>query len=210
MENNLLKTGYVMVSRALLMEMCEKQGRAMTDEEAFLRILTHVNYKNAETWCNGAQVTCARGESVISFVGWADILGWKRGHTRRFFERCIAGGLVELVSDACPSHIRIPNYDAWTGKPAGEKKALPASGNPSEIAFEDSLLQFINRYSEVTRLPAESKDRLRGAWKKLSVRERENAIACIEDYYYSLANITYCYQAAKYLEYKIFENRPVC
>lgn len=207
MENNLLKTGYVMVSRALLMEMCEKQGKAMTDEEAFLRILTHVNYKNAETWCNGIRMTCARGESVISFVGWADILGWKRGHTRRFFERCIARGLVELVPDACPSHIRIPNYDAWTGKPAGEKKALPASGNSSEMAFEDSLLQFINRYSEVTRLPAESKDRLRGVWKKLSVRERENAIARIEDYYYSLANITYCYQAAKYLEYKIFENR---
>ena len=202
-----------MVSRALLMEICEKQGKALTDEEAFLRILTHVNYKNVVTWFNGVQLTCARGESVISFVGWADILGWKRGHTRRFFERCIAEGLLELVPGVCPSHIRIPNYDAWTGLPAAEKKApaagrTAAAGSKADATLDESLQQFIDRYSEVTRLPAETKDRLRGLWRKLSTRERGSALNGIEDYYYGLSNITYCFQAAKYLEYKIFDNQP--
>lgn len=139
MENNLLRTGYVMVSRALLMAMCEKQGMAITDEEAFLRILTHVNYRNAVTWYNGVEVICVRGESVISFTGWADIFGWKRGHTRRFFERSIADGLVELVPSACPSHIRIPNYDAWTGHPDRIKKPAVTEKEITNRTLEESL-----------------------------------------------------------------------
>lgn len=194
-----------MVSRALLLTMYEKQGMAITDEEAFLRVLTHANFRNAIVGYNGVEIPCSRGESVISYMGWADILGWKRGHTRRFFERCIADGLIQQVKDSCPSHIRIPNYDAWTGKPAKEKKILTAK-DAANKPLEESLQQFIERYSEVTHLLAETKDRLRSLWKKLSTRERENALERIEDYYYSLNNTKYCYQAARYLEYKIFNN----
>ena len=68
MKNNLLRTGYVMVSRALLMEVYEKQGEASCNEEAFLRVLTHVNYKSTTVCINGAEVCCARGESVITFL----------------------------------------------------------------------------------------------------------------------------------------------
>ena len=64
--------GYVMVSRALLQEICEKKGAACCEEEAFLRVLTNVNFKPAVVFCNGAGVQCARGESVITFMGWAD------------------------------------------------------------------------------------------------------------------------------------------
>ena len=178
---------------------------AITDEEAFLRVLTHANFRNVVVGYNGVEIPCSRGESVISYMGWADILGWKRGHTRRFFERCIADGLIQQVKDSCPSHIRIPNYDAWTGKPAKEKKILTAK-DAANKPLEESLQQFIERYSEVTHLLAETKDRLRSLWKKLSTRERENALERIEDYYYSLNNTKYCYQAARYLEYKIFNN----
>lgn len=70
MENNWLRVGYVMVSRALLMSMCEKQGAANGDEEAFLRVLTHVNYKTKVAWCNGVEVTCARGNPLsLLWVG---------------------------------------------------------------------------------------------------------------------------------------------
>lgn len=194
-----------MVSRALLMTMYEKQGMAITDEEAFLRVLTYTNFRNATVWYNGVEIPCSRGESVITYMGWADILGWKRGHTRRFFERCMADGLIEQVKDICPSHIRIPNYDAWTGKPTEERK-IPSAKNAANKTLEESLQQFIERYSEVTHLLAETKDRLRSLWKKLSTRERESALEHIEDYYYSLNNTKYCYQAARYLEYKIFNN----
>lgn len=52
--------GYVMVSRALLQEICEKKGAACCEEEAFLRVLTNVNFKPAVVFCNGAGVQCAR------------------------------------------------------------------------------------------------------------------------------------------------------
>ena len=117
MKNNLLRMGYVMVSRALLQEICEKKGAACCEEEAFLRVLTNVNFKPAVVFCNGAGVQCARGESVITFMGWADIFGWTRARTRRFFDRCFAAGLIERVPGCCPSHIHVPGYDAWTGQP---------------------------------------------------------------------------------------------
>ena len=47
--------GYVMVSRALLQEICEKKGAACCEEEAFLRVLTNVNFKPAVVFCNGGR-----------------------------------------------------------------------------------------------------------------------------------------------------------
>ncbi|MCD8094082.1 MAG: hypothetical protein LUF01_15145 [Bacteroides sp.] len=209
MRNNWLRTGYVMVSRALLMEMYAKQGEALTDEEAFVRVLVHVNYKSTVVCYCGVEVNCERGESVITYMGWAEILGWTRGHTRRFFERCIADGLIEQVPGNCPSHIRIPGYDAWTGSPAGKTMAEPAeaaSRRKAESALEESLKRFITHYSEVTQLPAENSGHVRSLWKKLSTAERELAYRRVEDYYYGLNNTNFCYQAARYLEYRVFEN----
>lgn len=77
-----------MVSRALLQKVCEKQGAACCDEAAFLRVLINVNFKPAVVFCNGVEVQCARGESAISYSGWADLFGWTRGRTRRFFNNC--------------------------------------------------------------------------------------------------------------------------
>ena len=143
--------GYVMVSRALLQEICEKKGAACCEEEAFLRVLTNVNFKPAVVFCNGAGVQCARGESVITFMGWADIFGWTRARTRRFFDRCFAAGLIERVPGCCPSHIHVPGYDAWTGQPASIGKVMNGGGSfsaaaapvaaksKSSAAFEESL-----------------------------------------------------------------------
>lgn len=199
MKDDLLKTGYVMVSRALLLDVYGKRGAANGEEEAFLRVLTFVNYRDVVTLYNGVQVTCARGESIISFTGWADILGWTRTHARRFFEHCFVEGTMEKVPGVCPSHIRVSNYDAWTGIPTGKRQL-------GERPVDEALQQFISKYSEVTHLPVENKGQIAKIWKKLSARERELALMHIEDYYYSLNNVQYCLRAAHYLEYKSFDN----
>lgn len=69
MDNNSLRMGYVMVSRALLLDIYGKRGAADGEEEAFLRVLTHVNYRDTTVLHGGVQVACGRGESVISFLG---------------------------------------------------------------------------------------------------------------------------------------------
>ena len=209
MKINLLNSGYVMVSRALLMEVYGKQGAALTDEEAFLRVLVHVNHKSEKTCCGKDEVICQRGESLISCKGWADILGWSRGRTRRFFERILAEGLIEQVPGNLPTHIRILAYDAWTGWRAGKKEPGTAPAKKLKDAFTESLQDFIAHYSEVTQLPAENSGRMAGLWKKLSTGERKQAYDKVDPYYFSLNNTNFCYQAAKYLEYKIFENEFV-
>lgn len=70
MKNNLLRMGYVMVSRALLQEICEKKGAACCEEEAFLRVLTNVNFKPAVVFCNGALGCSVPVESPSSLL-WA-------------------------------------------------------------------------------------------------------------------------------------------
>lgn len=169
MENNLLKKGYVMVSRALLQKVCEKQGAACCDEAAFLRVLINVNFKPAVVFCNGVEVQCARGESAISYSGWADLFG-------------------------------IPGYDAWTMKLASAPKPKAPD------AFEESLKDFLAYYSRTTHLPIENGSYVRSLWRKLSSGERQLAYKKVEDYYFSLNNTNYCYQVAKYLEYRMFEN----
>ena len=65
--------------RALLQKVCEKQGAACCDEAAFLRVLINVNFKPAVVFCNGVEVQCARGESAISYSGWAGSLRLDKG-----------------------------------------------------------------------------------------------------------------------------------
>lgn len=190
--------GYLMVSRALLMDIFEKQTVTRDDEEAFLKVLLHVNYRNAVVLYNGKPMDCARGESVITFSGWASILGWGRGHTRGFFERCIAQGSIEKVPGPCPSHIRVTHYDGWTGNQCGKQTA--------QKAVDEDLKLFMDKYSQVTHLPTENKGLISMEWKKLSTHERELALKKIEDYYYSLNDVRYCLRAAGYLKQKAFDN----
>ena len=154
MKNNLLRMGYVMVSRALLQEICEKKGAACCEEEAFLRVLTNVKFKPAVVFCNGAGVQCARGESVITFMGWADIFGWTRARTRRFFDRCFAAGLIERVPGCCPSHIHVPGYDAWTGQPASIGKVMNGGGSFSAAAAPAACCRLPGRAGRRTHVGA--------------------------------------------------------
>ncbi len=201
MEKNFFRTGYVMVSRTLLLSMFEHHGAADSDEEAFLRMLVHVNYRDAELERpSGRRITCLRGESVIAFATWQRILGWSRGRVMRFFNNCFRDGSVEHVEDGyCRSHVRIPDYDVWMG-------ACRLTGEGKRIA-DEAFEHFMDVYSEITRTPRINVGRAYRIWKKLSQHERQLALENIEDYYNSLPDVHYCAQAATYLSDKAFLNR---
>ena len=126
MDRKLKTIGYVMIPRDLLLKAFDEHPEAGGDMDAFLRILTYVNYAEAVVKRESREVLCARGESVISYSQWAEILGWSLGRTRRCFIRLITNGSIELVKGDCASHIRIPAYDVWTGKRKnGQQLILP-------------------------------------------------------------------------------------
>ena len=206
MENNALKRGYVMVSRALLVGMFENHGEALGDEEAFLRLLVHVNYRSASVSAPlGKVLTCERGESTMPFARWERILGWSHGRVRRFFSDCFRLGSVERVDDGCRSHIRIPDYDLWTGNTVGQ--SLTGKSQGGKRIADEAFEHFMDAYSEITRTPRINVGRAYRIWKKLSQHERQLALENIEDYYNSLPDVHYCAQAATYLSDKAFLNR---
>ena len=67
LNKDLQVAGYVMIPRALLLRAFEENREAVGDMNAFLRVLTYVNYAEGMTKCCNIEVACRRGESVISF-----------------------------------------------------------------------------------------------------------------------------------------------
>ena len=174
MDRNLGTTGYVMIPRALLLKAFDEHHEASGDMEAFLRILTYVNYAEAVVRRVNTNVVCARGESVISYSHWAEILGWSLGRTRHYFMRLVAEGNIEQVKGDCASHIRIPGYDVWTGK--------SQTGKKGDSAVEESFGQFWNEYHETTRMARQNRESALREWKKLSQNERKQALEHIDEY----------------------------
>ena len=168
------------------------------DMDAFLRILTYVNYAEAVVKRESREVLCARGESVISYSQWAEILGWSLGRTRRCFIRLITNGSIELVKGDCASHIRIPAYDVWTGK--------RKNGTAADSTVEESFGLFWNEYHETTRMPRQNREGALREWKRLSQKERKMALENIDDYFFHLRDTKYCRQAVKYLADKMFQD----
>ena len=144
-----------MIPRALLLKAFDEHHEASGDMEAFLRILTYVNYAEAVVRRVNTNVVCARGESVISYSHWAEILGWSLGRTRHYFMRLVAEGNIEQVKGDCASHIRIPGYDVWTGK--------SQTGKKGDSAVEESFGQFWNEYHETTRMARQNRESAQAA-----------------------------------------------
>ena len=89
MTTEMLKKGYLLFPKALFEEqMNMKTGEKAADAfEAFVFVLTHVNYSTVTCNVRGHLFDCVRGESVLSLARWMEILGWPRNRTRYFFNK---------------------------------------------------------------------------------------------------------------------------
>lgn len=191
--------GYVMVPRQLIHDIIRECPEAAGEQEAFLRVLLYANYKESVYRRNGVEFVCARGESLFSYLQWAEILGWSRGRTMRFFKRMFACERLVHLDDGLSTHIRIPDYDVRISRAA---KKEPASGTPSDNGFK----AFWEQYHEITRKDKVNPGKARKVWNKLSAGERIAALENIETYYYHLNNTLFCLQAVNYLSHKAFLN----
>ena len=127
MDRNLRKQQGCMLwyHELLLLKAFDEHHEASGDMEAFWDTDICQLCRSSSEACE-YDVVCARGESVISYSHWAEILGWSLGRTRHYFMRLVAEGNIEQVKGDCASHIRIPGYDVWTGKSqTGKRVILP-------------------------------------------------------------------------------------
>ena len=183
-----------------------KTGEKAADAfEAFVFVLTHVNYSTVTCNVRGHLFDCVRGESVLSLARWMEILGWPRNRTRYFFNKMFDAGIVERVANPYMMHIRIPDYDFLTGnaRPKAaprKKKAAPVAGVGEDFCI------FWEKFHDITEHPKVNIGRARREWKKLTAGEKQRALDNIDEYYDHLNNQKYCKQAATYLADKSFEN----
>ena len=194
----MLKKGYLLFPKVLFEEQIKVTKGATGYFDAFILVLTHVNYSTVECHVHHYTFQCRRGESVISIAHWAELFGWKRSRTRYFFNKMYDEGIIERVVNPYITHIRIPDYDLLVGQKRRESIRAEADG----ITFD----AFWEKYHDITRKPKTNVGRARREWNKLSVNERCLSLSHIDEYYDNLADIKYCMQAASYLSNKAFMN----
>ena len=193
---DLLKKGYILFPKVLFEEQMKTTKGATGDFDAFILVLTHVNYSTTTCRMNDCTFECHRGESVLSIAHWAEIFGWQRSRTRYFFNKMFDNGIIEKLPNPHTTHIRVPGYDQLVGRDKREAACNEAGG----VTFG----AFWKKYHEVTQRQRINIGRARREWKKLSAHERNIALAKIDEYYDNLKDIKYCKQAASYLADKAF------
>ncbi|WP_308743826.1 hypothetical protein [uncultured Bacteroides sp.] len=194
----MLKKGYLLFPKVLFEEQIKATKGARGYFDAFILVLTHVNYSTTECCTHNHTFECRRGESVMSIARWAELFGWKRSRTRYFFNKMYEEGIIQRVANPYTTHIRIPAYDMFVGQKRRENAREETNG----VTFET----FWEKYHEVTQTPKLNIGRARREWKKLSPHERNLSLKNIDEYYDNLADTKYCMQASTYLSYKAFMN----
>lgn len=192
-----LTKGYVLLPKFMLESLLQTPRKRTSELEAFFVVLTRVNYKEETCVMRGKSLCCPRGESLKSLRSWAELLGWTKGQTRHYFRKLQRMGLLEIVPEELTTHIRVKEYELWTGN--GLKKRKDEGG---EEAFD----RFWKHYHEVTQTNRVNIGRARRVWKRLTDKERERAEEQVEEYYVNLKNTAFCMQAASYLADKAFMN----
>lgn len=190
-----LTKGYVLLPKFMLECLLQTPRKKTSELEAFFVVLTHVNYKEETCRMKERSLICRRGESVKSLQTWAELLGWNRWQVHRYFRKMQRMGLLELIPEEVTTHIRVKEYELWTGN--GLRK-------PRKEEEEESFGRFWKHYHEVTQSNRVNIGRARREWKRLTTEEKKQAEERIEEYYSNLKNTIYCKQAASYLSDKTF------
>lgn len=201
---NALKTGYILLPKAMLNEAFSMTNREFSDFEAFLMILTKVNYMDSVANIHGYKINCQRGETLISFEKWGNLFHWKRHKTREFFDRMEKMNLLRIISTNKYNCfiIRVVNYDLWASKPTGDWEKRKTK---SEEMFE----KFWEEYHEVTQTRKRNIGAARREWNKLSESERKMAIENIYSYYMGQDDIRYLKLGCNYLKDKSYFNEEI-
>ena len=195
-----LTKGYILIPKFMLEKMFGQQHGPLTECEAMIKLLITVNYK--DTTMGQASVPpllCRRGESLRSLKNWGTLFCWSRSKVWRFFQKLREENLLERLPNKYYLHIRVVDYDLWTGC---RSEALQQVKENAESQF----MVFWERYHEITGKDKVNLAKAHREWMYISNQEREQAIVGIEDYYYHLNNVKYCLQASSYLHNKAYLN----
>jgi len=209
-----LTSGYVLIPKKLLTHNFNKRDTSLSYLEAFLTVLATVNFADREITINGVQLTCKRGESVLSYPSWANLFNWTQGKTRRFFSKMVRENLIAITPVKYGMKIvQVLDYDVLTGKrkttkiTAGEEAGDKELSKAVKAARKDQKFYlFWNTYHQTTGLEANDVGLAILIWKRFTKEEKDLAITKIEPYCRRINNKQYYKTAVNYLKAKSFYN----
>lgn len=195
MTKTTLNSGYLLIPRKLLNRMISQNDREMSEAQAFLSILSLVNFKKVKT----GQGVCDRGESLMQMSEWAKIFFWPEWKTRRFFSKLEREGEISIDKNKYPRTIRVTHYEELCANRKATAGKLPKNQN------DDRFDEFWQTYHRITRQTPVEQEAARLEWGKLPLQEQEIAIRGIGEYFMSLRDIRHVRKAFNYLKYKSFK-----
>lgn len=194
-----LVKGYILIPKHLLEQWLQSRTTPLSELDAWLTVLTTVNYKDISCSISGYTVVCKRGESLHSLSVWAAHFHWTYGKTRSFFARLKRENLIRLMPHPYTTHLQIVDYERWVGCRTAARQRIATQADEAFSIFWET-------YHRITQADKVNIARARREWQKLSAKEQTLAIRQVEEYYYHLRNVKYCMQAAAYLSNKAFLN----
>ena len=118
-----------------------------------------------------------------------------------FFQKIQKEGIIEVIPHQKGIfHIRIINYDFWTGS------ISPEAREEKKKEQSEFFNIFWNKYHETMQKPKVNVARARREWDKLAKEEQQTAIDRIEEVYYHTNDTRFIPLASTYLKDKAFLN----
>lgn len=149
----MLKKGYLLFPKVLFEEQIKVTKGATGYFDAFILVLTHVNYSTVECHVHHYTFQCRRGESVISIAHWAELFGWKRSRTRYFSIRCMMKVLLKgwLIRISLISVY--PTTICWSGRNAA-KVSVPKLTVSLSMRFGKNIMRLPGSLKPISAVPA--------------------------------------------------------
>lgn len=191
--------GYIVVSRKAFDVRINDVKNVKTFEEGWIRLLTLVNYSDAEVNLGNLKTICHEGESVRQIKSWAAYFGWSRYRTVQFFRRLIALGLIHTSIMKGHFFVEVLNFHQWVCK---HEVTATVDLPSAKRAFGF----FWAEYERLTGIPKSDEVATFKVFRELTKEEMEMAYQNIQPYFDAIyeAQGAYKKSAKNYLRDRSF------
>lgn len=191
--------GYITLSRTIAKQLLEHISEY--DHCSFYwSLLLQANY--GET-CTQEGILLKRGEIIINVQELMNTTGWKRSKIYKELKMMEQEHLLQRLDDT-DRHYLLLMYEEHCGRAVRKEEHQPTL-TPEENQTEKGFLLFFDFYHFTTETPSLDKEMAFREWKKLSMKERDEALRNVERYSKAITNRDHVKKACNYLRDKCFK-----
>ncbi|MCD7924196.1 MAG: hypothetical protein LUI85_05660 [Bacteroides sp.] len=192
--------GYIVMSRNSA-KLLLSNISAYDHDSFYLRLLVDANYSEGYTQKG---IVVKRGEIIINVQELMHITHWKRTKVYEELKMLEQEQLLQHIDDDVYGHYQLLMYEEHCGRAVRKEEHQPTL-TPEENQTEKGFLLFFDFYHFTTETPSLDKEMAFREWKKLSMKERDEALRNVERYSKAITNRDHVKKACNYLRDKCFK-----